>query len=123
MNAPPHGKTFNFNAPLVHKVFEFYKLFHECLKLFPKQEKYTLGQKIENTILNVLELILSASFTNIYKKEILRKANAKTDLLKYLIRLAQETESVKMKNYLLLEEMIMNIGRMIGGWLRSINNK
>lgn len=88
--------------------------------LFPKQERYTLGQKIENTILEVLELTLSASHTGIYKNEILRKTNNKIDLLKYLFRLAHETESIKMKNYLILEEAIIEIGKIIGGWLRSL---
>ena len=88
--------------------------------MFPKHEKYTIGQKTENTILEVLELILSASYAGIYKKEILRKTNNKTDLLKYLIRIAYETNSIRIKNYLSLEEEILNIGRMIGGWQRSL---
>ncbi|MBU2220216.1 diversity-generating retroelement protein Avd [Patescibacteria group bacterium] len=107
--------------PLAHKICEFYKLFHKCLILFPKHEKYTLGQKIENTILEALELILSASYAvSVYKKDILRKANNKIDLLKYLVRLAQETESVKPKNYLTLEQAILEIGKMIGGWRRYL---
>ncbi|HXK31861.1 MAG TPA: four helix bundle protein [Candidatus Paceibacterota bacterium] len=109
-----------FEVPLLHKIVELYKLFHKCLILFPKHEKYTIGQKTENTILEVLELILSASYAGIYKKEILRKTNNKTDLLKYLIRIAYETNSIRIKNYLSLEEEILNIGRMIGGWQRSL---
>ncbi|MFH0852035.1 MAG: four helix bundle protein [bacterium] len=104
----------------MHRIFELYKLFHKCLILFPKQEKYTLGQKIENTILETLELTLSASYSNIYKKEILTKANNKVDLLKYLIRLSHETDSVKIKSCLTLEEIIIEIGKMIGGWRRSL---
>ena len=104
----------------MHKIVELYKLFHKCLILFPKHEKYTLGQKIENTILETLELVLSANYASIYKKAILRKANNKIDLLKYLVRIAHETNSIKIKGYLLLEEVIINIGRMIGGWQRSV---
>jgi hypothetical protein len=89
--------------------------------LFPKQEKYTLGQKIENTILETLELVLMASYTtNNYKIEILRKANNKIDFLKYLIRLAHETNSIKIKSYVIIEEKILEIGKNIGGWRRSI---
>jgi hypothetical protein len=116
----PPDRFNKFNAPVLHKIMELYKLFHECLILFPKQEKYTLGQKIENTILEILELALSASFANICKKEILNKANNKIDLLKYLIRIAHEIGSIKIKKYLALEEITINIGKMIGGWQRSI---
>ena len=106
--------------PLVHKVCMLYKLFHGFLILFPKHERYTLGQKIENTVLETLELILSASYTSVYKNEILRKANNKIDLLKHIVRLAQETDSIKLKNYLALEQTIIEIGKMIGGWRRSL---
>jgi hypothetical protein len=90
------------------------------LILFPKHEKYTLGQKIENTILEALELVLSANYIGIYKKDILRKANNKVDLLKYLVRVAYETNSIKIKSYLTLEETIINIGKTLGGWQRSV---
>lgn len=104
----------------MHKVCELYKIFNECLKTFPKLERFTLGNKIENTILEVLELILSASYQPKYKKgEILRKASDKTDLLKYLIRLANDTKSINIKKYLIAEEKVLEIGRMLGGWIKS----
>lgn len=99
---------------------ELYKLFHKCLIYFPKHEKYTLGQKIEATILDTLELVLTAAYSGVYKKDILRKANNKIDLLKYLVRLAHETNSIKIKHYLLLEEKILDIGTDIGGWIKSV---
>lgn len=117
---PPNGFG-KFEAPVLHKILGLYKLFHKILILFPKHEKYTLGQKIENTILEILELTLSASYTaGSYKRDILKKANNKIDFLKYLVRLAQETKSVKPKNYLTLEEVIIEIGKMIGGWQRYL---
>lgn len=105
---------------MVHKICELYRLFHECLKTFPKQEKFTLGQKTENTILEILELVLSAAYLPKYdKNKILRKASDKTDLLKYLIRLANETKSVNIKKYVALEEMTLEIGKVLGGWIKS----
>lgn len=113
---PPDG----FNVPLTHKICDFYKLFHKCLILFPKQEKYTLGQKIENTTLEILEFTLSATYLPKYKKtEIIKKASDKNDLLKYLVRLSYETKSINDKRYLTLETKAVEIGRMIGGWIKS----
>lgn len=99
---------------------ELYKLFHKYLIFFPKHEKYTLGQKIENTILETLELILLATYTGVYKKDILRKANHKIDLLKYIVRIAHETNSIKIKGYLLVEEKILEIGKDIGSWIKVV---
>ena len=70
--------------------------------------------------MEALELTLLASYAGIYKKDILRKTNNKIDLLKYLVRIAYETGSIKIKNYLAFEEIIINVGKMIGGWQRSL---
>lgn len=52
--------------------------------------------------------------------EVIRRASDKTDLLKYLLRLAYEIKSINLKKYLLLEEKIIEIGKMLGGWIKSI---
>mgnify|MGYP001564505654 FL=1 len=91
------------------------------MKLFPKLERYSLGQKIENTILEILELTLQAAYQPKYRKiETIRKASDKTDLLKYLLRLAYNVEAVNLKKYLLLEEKAIELGKMFGGWIKSL---
>ena len=104
---------------MTHRIFEFYKLFHDYLKLFPKSEKYSLGQKIENLVLEILEFSLKAAYS--YKEEkliFLKKADAKVNLLKILIRLANEIKALDSKKYLILQEKLQEIGKMIGGWIR-----
>ncbi len=115
MNPPPA----RLNVVLAHKLCDIYKLFHGCLIFFPKQEKYSLGLKIENTIIEILECVLSAAYSPKEKRhETLRKASDKIDLLKYLIRFAYETKSVNAEKYLLLEGKVIEIGKMLGGWLK-----
>lgn len=115
-NAPPQ----RVSVPLIQKICEFYRFFHESLKIFPKQEKYTIGQKIENTIVETLELILAAAYSTRENKDtIIRKVSNKIDLLKYLIRLTYETKSLNLKRYVALEEKLIEMGKMVGGWLRS----
>jgi len=65
--------------------------------------------------------MLAASYApKLKKNETLCKASDKTDLLKYLIRLAYEIKCINIKKYILLEEKIVEIGKMIGGWIKSI---
>lgn len=49
----------------------------------------------------------------------LERASDKTDLLKILVRLAYETKSLNESRYLLLEQKIIEFGKMIGGWIRK----
>ncbi len=80
-----------------------------------------LGRKIEKTILEVLEYISNAEYTDKKKKMILlNKASIKLDFLKILVRLLNDTKSINQKKYILLEDSLQEIGRMIGGWLKSL---
>src|SRR3989344_125619 len=107
------------SASLVQRLCELFSLFHTCFKVFPKSDRF-LGQKVETVILEILELLLSASYSDRQTKHILlKKASEKVDLLKYLIRIAFEIKALNLKMYINLEENILIIGKMLGGWIRS----
>lgn len=107
---------------MVHKTYGFYKICHGCIKNFPKLEKYSLGLKIENTLLEVLELLLAAAYgLKNEKQQKIRIASNKVDLLKLLIRLSYDTKSVNTKQYLALQEQTVEIGKMLGGWIKSLS--
>jgi len=118
-NSPPGDVT----IPLVHTTYEYYKLFHQFIKLFPKSEKYSLGERIEKTILDALELALRAAYaTRGERVPLLKELDAKVQLLKTLTRLAHEIRAMDDKKYLALQEKLQEMGKMVGGWLRSTRN-
>ncbi len=55
------------------------------------------------------------------KKEHLALATGKLDLLKLLIRLAFDMKDLDQKAYLILEGQLQEVGRMLGGWLKSVH--
>lgn len=86
----------------------------------PKKDKYTLGEKIQLATLEILELIISASYIGKETKlSILHQASVKLDLVKILLRLAYDIKSIDSKKYVHLQELLQEIGRMLGGWIRS----
>lgn len=107
---------------MVGRLYDFYKLLHGYIVKFPKPDKYTLGQTILSTSLQLIEAVFSCSNSNpIRRKEQLTQASAKLDLLKMLIRLACDIKAIDQKGYVVLQERLQEIGKMIGGWLRSLN--
>lgn len=105
----------------MHRIFEFYKLVYQYIQLFPKKDKYTLGQKIDNLTLETLELVfLAVNLSREEKYKTLQKASLKIDLLKILVRLAKEVRALDNKKYIQLQQELQEIGRMIGGWIRSL---
>ncbi len=111
----------NNEVPIIRAVYDLYKLYYNYLQLFPKKDKYTLGAKCELYIIDTLELLLAAStVTKQDKKPYLLKANVKFDALKVFLRLAKEIKVLDNKKYLELQNHIQEIGKMLGGWQRSL---
>lgn len=50
----------------------------------------------------------------------LQQTTIKLDVLKMLLRLAEDVGSIPTIAYLKLTEQLTEIGRMLGGWIRSI---
>lgn len=108
---------------MLHRFYELYKLFHKYVKNFPKTEKYGLGQKVESLILEMLEITFNAlSSPKNQKLIIVKKLSNKNDLLKLLIRLCYDIEIISQKRYLKIQKHLQEIGEMIGGWLKSLDN-
>jgi len=111
-----------FNIPIFQKTYELYKEFYLCLRNFPRHEKFSLGQKCELIIAEIIENILSASQqVKADKMPYLDRASVKLNILRIYTRLAKELHVLDSKKYLILQEKIDEIGRMLGGWRRSIN--
>jgi len=86
-----------------------------------KKDKYTLGEKIQKTTLELMESLITASFVNkINKSAHLDDAAAKLDLLKLLIRLANDLNAIPSNKYIFLEGKLQEVGRMLGGWIKSL---
>lgn len=88
---------------------------------FPKDSKYTLGDKIDSLLLEIIELVVSGSYSDKLEKLIfLKRASFKLDLLKFFLQLAWEIKVLDNKKYILLSERLDEIGKMLGGWIKAI---
>lgn len=112
------------DIPIFAKLYEFYKLLYQYLRLFPKKDRYTLGQKIDNLTLGLFELTIAAGSANkLDKHPYLEKAVVSLDLLKILVRLAKDVQALDEKKYTILQQALQEIGRMLGGWKKSTQDQ
>lgn len=106
--------------PILKKSYDLYKLFHEYRRIVPKQDRYTVWERSENALLDMIECFLEAGYTKQSNKYLLlEKGSVKLNLFRLFVRLMKDTRSIDQKKYLTLQIDIDEIGRMLGGWLRS----
>lgn len=53
----------------------------------------------------------------------MQKAVTKLDLLKFFLHIAWEIKALDNKKFILLSEKLNEIGKMLGGWFRQLNNE
>src|ERR1035437_6973078 len=112
-----HNDFSKLEIPVVVKLFTIYETIHKLISKFPKHEKYTLGEKIENAILDSIEIFVLANQVSKYENEkMLQKANSKIELLKILFRISLNCKTMEFKQYLEIENGLQEIGRMTQGW-------
>ena len=98
-----------------------YKLWHEILPNFSRDSRHTLGAKIDALFLEVIENTVKAGYSDKVEKEIfLKRASVKLDLLKFFLQVAWEIKSLDNKKYINLSEKLLEVGKMLGGWIKSI---
>lgn len=123
MNNNTHNDFSKLEIPVVIKLFVIYEITHRLIFKFPKHERYTLGEKMENTILEAIELLILANQVSKYEKEkTLMTANSKIELLKILFRIALNCKILESKEYLEIENKLQEIGKMTQGWIKYARN-
>lgn len=111
-----------FDVPIVHSLYQTYSLWSELIVKFPKSQRYTLGETCQQHLLTLLEAVIVAASSS--QKETkaaqLQIASAKLDLLRLLVRLAKDNKCLSNQAYLKVESQLHEVGRMLGGWRKSL---
>lgn len=109
------------DVPILKTTVDLYEEFYAYLKAFPKKDQYMLGKHCEEHIIVFLDYVLTAvGIPKKYKHKYLTRASNKLDVLTVFIRIAWKLKVLDEKRYLSLQLKIEEIGRMLGGWIRSL---
>lgn len=96
------------------------KILHDLRKKFSKSERYSLGEKLENSLLNILlEIITAGNARNEWKIAAIDRALVHLEQSKILLRLAGDCNQITVDVYVNRSEAFQKIGRMLGGWRKS----
>ncbi len=88
-----------------------------------KLHRYSLGLRLDNLFIDVIESISSAGFTAAKDKlPTIQIALRKLDTIKVLLLVLYETGSIDKPHFLELSQELENIGNMLGGWRKRILN-
>ncbi len=118
-------------ANLDRKFIQTMRLLNIYLNHFPTHERHGLALKIRNTAYDLYDLIVEAQ-KRYHKKTTLTNLDIKHEQLRMQVRLAFELgyfghpksdkitqEQLNTKRYLSISMKVDEIGKIIGGWIKS----
>ncbi len=121
-------------AGINRKFVEFAKLLNVYLNHFPRFEKYALSSRIRETAYEVYDLITEGQ-KRYHKKTTLSALDIAHEKLRMQLHLAnelgyfefsdgkgrdrQDWEDTAAHRYLVINERVDELGRMIGGWIQK----
>ena len=85
---------------------------------FPRNHRFVLGERIERNLYTLLERLIRAKYTK-NRQRLLEEANLTLEILRFQMRLAKDLQCLKVQSYGFAARAIDEIGRLVGGWLRS----
>ncbi len=91
-----------------------------ALRQFPKSEKFGLAADIKKQIGIILSLIIRAN-KRYFKKTTMQDMDVEHEVLRRQIEMAKNLKFLPFKKFAILIEKIDEVGRLIGGWKKKIN--
>lgn len=103
---------------IFQKSYNLIERIYKDVHKFPKEYKYTLGEKLKSSCFELIDNIIIA---NSEKNKIpyLKKANQQIDRLRVYVRLCYSLNVIGIKKYEVLSKYIDEIGKMTGGWMKK----
>lgn len=107
---------------ILQKIFDMMEYGYAALAQYPKSEKFALVTDIKRSMDTMLERAIEAQ-KKYYKKTTLQELDVEVMKLKAYLRLSQKLGFLPMKKYEIWSEKVVEIGKMLGGWLKSVNQQ
>ena len=103
---------------IFQKVYDLILWMYPLVNKFPKSQRFVLGQQLENTLLDILKGIIQANQER-NKLETLKQVSIDLDKFRILFRLAKDLRFMSIKQYQFGAEKINEVGKVLGGWMKS----
>jgi four helix bundle protein len=107
---------------VLQKIFDMMEYGYGALAQFPKSEKFALVTDIKRSMDTLLARCIEAQ-KKYYKKTTLQDMDVEIMKLRAYLRLSFRLGFLPMKKYEVWSEKVVEIGKMVGGWLKTVNGR
>ncbi|MDQ3007859.1 MAG: diversity-generating retroelement protein Avd [Chloroflexota bacterium] len=107
-------------SPIFTRTSDFLIWLLEHTEKFPKSERFRMGRKLEDCAFGFYELLIVATRSTKKKHQVLVQADVELEKLRLYIRLSQRRKLTSLPQYQFAANSLVEIGKLLGGWLNAI---
>ena len=107
---------------ILQKIMDMMEYAYPALAQYPKGEKFALVTDIKRCMDAMLERCIEAQ-KHYYKRNTLQQLDVEIMKLRAYLRLSHTLRFLPTKKYEVWSWLVVEIGKMLGGWLKSVNSQ
>ena len=106
-------------SPIFTKTTDFILWLLDHTEKFPKSERFRLARRMEDAAFAFYEALIRAARSK-NKRVALLQADLELEKLRLYVRMAQARKLTGPRQYRYAAEALIEIGRLLGGWLKTV---
>lgn len=109
-------------SPIFTKSYDFLRWLIPHTLAFPKSQRGVLARQIQTQAFGFYEALVDAGLNDNPLPD-LRRADASLAKLRAYLRLCHDLELLAMGQYGYASQQVTELGKLLGGWVRSLDKK
>jgi hypothetical protein len=106
------------------KWYDYTKWVLDRVDGFPKNQRFVLGTRLADAVLEVMETLAEAAYSRgATKAQLLGKANRKIESVRWLVRICKDRNLISNAQFGFSCRSVEECGRMVGGWAKQATGK
>jgi hypothetical protein len=103
--------------PIYPKTYDLLAYLIPATESFPKSQRFVLARRIQDAAFDFQDLlILARKVSPRERADVLRRADAKLEMLRTCLRLAMELKLLPFGQYEHVSKIVVEVGRLLGDW-------
>jgi hypothetical protein len=109
------------NLPVYKAIYDLLLVLFVQVRNFPKDYQYTLGERIKNLLIELSEMVYHANADGDLQGRLsyLKNLCAKTDTLRFLLRICYDLRLYNLECYIRINEQLETISRQLHAWRKQ----
>ena len=107
-----------YELPVYKSSYDLLMEIFELVKHFPREYKYTVGEKLKDEALEMIMNIYRAN-TRQQKKDTLQNAREHLEVVRLLLRLTKDMKQININRFVDVNKKIEDISKQLTGWQKN----